>query len=215
MNQLWYATWSEGFRAGLLNRPGGAQGPDGFTVPFALDTDDVTNWELGWKLDLLDNTLRLNGSLFFVDIERLQTTIFDPSITNLFFSDNAADAEVKGLEGIVTWAPAAAPGLTVTGSFSFLDTEITEVLTPTDDVRKGDELAFAPEFQGNLRARYEWELTSGYRAHVMPHVAYSESSYSDIITINRAELDSWVLVGFNRGRKHAGLDRRALCRQPV
>ena len=199
VNQLWYATWSEGFRAGLLNRPGGAQGPDGFTVPFALDTDDVTNWELGWKLDLLDNTLRLNGSLFFVDIERLQTTIFDPSIANLFFSDNAADAEVKGLEGIVTWAPAAAPGLTVTGSFSFLDTEITEVLTPTDDVRKGDELAFAPEFQGNLRARYEWELTSGYRAHVMPHVAYSESSYSDIITINRAELDSWVLVGFTAG----------------
>ena len=184
VNQLWYATWSEGFRAGLLNRPGGAQGPDGFTVPFALDTDDVTNWELGWKLDLLDNTLRLNGSLFFVDIERLQNTIFDPS---------------KGLEGIVTWAPAAAPGLTVTGSFSFLDTEITEVLTPTDDVRKGDELAFAPEFQGNLRARYEWELTSGYRAHVMPHVAYSESSYSDIITINRAELDSWVLVGFTAG----------------
>ncbi|MFO7550240.1 MAG: TonB-dependent receptor [Haliea sp.] len=199
VNQLWYATWSEGFRAGLLNRPGGAQGPDGFTVPFALDTDDVTNWELGWKLDLLDNTLRLNGSLFFVDIERLQTTIFDPSIANLFFSDNAADAEVKGLEGIVTWAPAAAPGLTVTGSFSFLDTEITDVLTPTDDVRKGDELAFAPEFQGNLRARYEWELSSGYRAHVMPHVAYSESSYSDIITINRAELDSWVLVGFTAG----------------
>ena len=73
------------------------------------------------------------------------------------------------------------------------------MLTPTDDVRKGDELAFAPEFQGNLRARYEWELTSGYRAHVMPHVAYSESSYSDIITINRAELDSWVLVGFTAG----------------
>jgi iron complex outermembrane recepter protein len=199
IDQLWYLTWSEGFRAGLLNRPGGAQGPGGFTVPFALDTDDVTNWELGWKLDLLDNTLRLNGSLFFVDIERLQTTIFDPSIANLFFSDNAADAEVKGLEGIITWAPAAAPGLTVTGSFSFLDTEITEVLTPTDDVRKGDELAFAPEFQGNLRARYEWELSSGYRAHLMPHVAYSESSYSDIITINRVELDSWVLVGFTAG----------------
>lgn len=199
MNQLWYVTWSEGFRAGLLNRPGGAQGPGDYTVPFALDTDDVTNLELGWKLDLLDNTLRLNGSLFHIDIERLQTTIFDPSIANLFFSDNAADAEVTGLEGVVTWAPAAVPGLRVTGSFSFLDTEITEVITPTDDVRKGDELAFAPEFQGNLRARYVWDLNSGYRAHIMPHVAYSESAFSDIIAINRTKIDSWVLVGFTAG----------------
>ena len=199
MNQLWYVTLSEGFRPGLLNRPGGAQGPGDYTVPFALDTDDVTNMELGWKLDLLDNSLRVNGSLFYVDIERLQTTIFDPSIANLFFSDNAANAEVKGLEGVVTWAPAAVSGLIVTGSFSFLDTEITEVLTPTDDVRKGDELAFAPEFQGNLRARYQWQLNSGYQAHVMPHIAYSESSFSDIITINRAKLDSWALVGFTAG----------------
>ena len=35
---LFYATYSEGFRPGLLNRPGGAAGPGGYTVPFALDT---------------------------------------------------------------------------------------------------------------------------------------------------------------------------------
>ena len=77
--------------------------------------------------------------------------------------------------------------------------EITEVLTPTNDVRKGDELAFAPEFQGNLSARYEWQLTSGLTAHVMPHVVYSSKSYSDIITINRDEIDSWIMVGFTAG----------------
>ena len=198
-DQLWFVTLSEGFRPGLLNRPGGAPGPNNFTVPFALDTDDVTNYELGWKLDLLDKSLRLNGSLFFVDIERLQTTIFDPSITNLFFSDNAANAEVTGLEGTVDWAPAAVPGLTVTGSFSFLDTEITEVLTPTNDVRKGDSLAFAPEFQTTLRARYTWDLDNGMRAHVMPHLAYSDESFSDIIVINRQVVDSWLMLGFTAG----------------
>jgi iron complex outermembrane receptor protein len=57
----------------------------------------VTNYELGWKTGpVLDNQLRFNGNAFFVDIERLQTTIFDPSITNLFFSDNAANAEIMG-----------------------------------------------------------------------------------------------------------------------
>jgi iron complex outermembrane receptor protein len=199
-DQLWFLTYSEGFRPGLLNRPGGASNPDGtFTVPFALDTDDVTNYELGWKLDLLDQSLRFNGSLFYVDIERLQTTIFDPSITNLFFSDNAANAEVTGLEGSVDWAPASLPGLMVTGAFSLLDTEITDVLTPTNDVRRGDSLAFAPEFQTTLRARYTWDLANGMRAHVMPHLAYSDESFSDIITINRQTLDSWLMLGFTAG----------------
>jgi outer membrane receptor protein involved in Fe transport len=198
-DSLYYATVSEGFRPGLLNRPGGAVGPNNYSVPFELETDDVTNYEFGWKLDLLDGSARFNGNIFFVEIDKLQTTIFDPSISNLFFSDNAADAEITGLEGDLTYMPANLEGLTVKAAFSFLDSEITKVLTPTNDVRKGDELAFAPEFQGNLSARYEWQLTSGMTAHVMPHVVYSSKSYSDIITINRDEIDSWIMVGFTAG----------------
>lgn len=198
-DSLFYATASEGFRPGLLNRPGGAVGPNNFTVPFELETDDVMNYEFGWKLDLFDYTTRFNGSFFFVEIDDLQTTIFDPSISNLFFSDNAANAEVRGFEGDIIWQPANIAGLTVTGAFSFLDTEITKVLTPTNDVIKGDELAYAPEFQGNLTARYTWPLDSGLTAHVMPHLAYSSKSFSDVITINRDEMDSWVLVGFTAG----------------
>ena len=198
-NTLLYATWSEGFRPGFLNRPGGAQGPGTYVVPFELDTDDVINMELGWKLDLLDRTLRFNGSAFAIDIEKLQTTIFDPSITNLFFSDNAADAEVRGIEGDVIWTPMGIDGLTLRGAFSLLDTEITDVLIPTNDVQKGDELAFAPEFQGNLSARYEWTLASGLTAHISPNVAYSKEAFSDVITINRDQMDSWVLAGITAG----------------
>ena len=200
-DQLYYLTWSEGFRPGLLNRPGGRENLAGtFTVPYALDTDDVTNIELGIKSDYLDGRLRFNGALFFVDIERLQTTIFDPSITNLFFSDNAANAEVRGFEGDFIWLPDSMEGLTIAGAFSFLDTEITEVLTPTNDVTKGDELAFAPSFQGNLRARYEWDVgNQGWVGHVMPHVSWSSESYSDIITINRDKIDSWFMAGVTAG----------------
>jgi len=199
-NQLLYATFSEGYRPGLLNRPGGATNPAGtFTVPYAIDTDDMTNYEFGWKTDLLDYTLRFNGSVFFAEIERLQTTIFDPSITNLFFSDNAADAEIKGVEGDFIWAPPSMSGLTVTGAFSVLDTEITRVITPTNDVTLGDSLAYAPERQANLRARYEWSVGSGMIAHVMPQIAYSAASYSDIVSINRDKLSSWTLLGFSAG----------------
>lgn len=196
-NTLLYATWSEGFRPGLLNRPGGASGPNGFTVPFALDTDEVVNYEAGWKLDLLNGSLRFNGSVFFVEVEDLQTTIFDPSITNLFFSDNAADAEIFGIEGDFIWR--ATERLTVSGAFSVLDTEITEVLTPTNDVVEGNDLAFAPAFQGNLRARYEWQSGRGTTFHVMPNVSYSASAQSDVITINNSRIDDWILVGLSAG----------------
>lgn len=198
-NLLFYGTYSEGFRPGLLNRPGGAAGPNGFTVPFALDTDDVQNYEFGWKTDLFDNTLRFNGSAFFVEIENLQTTIFDPSITNLFFSDNAANAEIRGIEGDVTWVPETVPGLTVSGAFSILDTEISEVLTPTNDVVAGSELAFAPGFQANIRARYEWEMDNGWMAHVMPQIVHSDDSVSDVIEINQARLDGYTMGSFSTG----------------
>jgi iron complex outermembrane receptor protein len=199
-DQMYYATYSEGFRPGLLNRPGGDCNGDGsFCVPFTIESDTVSNYEAGWKVDLLDNRLRFNGSIFYIEIEDLQTGIFDASISNLFFVSNAADAEVKGIEAELTWAPENVEGLTLGAGISLLDTEITEVLIPTEDVTKGDELAFAPEFKGNLQARYQWDLNDGMQAHVMGNAAYSDTSYSDIITINRIELDSWLIVGATAG----------------
>ncbi|MCR9104238.1 MAG: TonB-dependent receptor [Gammaproteobacteria bacterium] len=198
-DQLFYVTWSEGYRPGFLNRPGGAVSQDGtYTVPFAMDTDDVTNYELGWKLDLLDGTLRFNGDIFFVEIQDMQIGIFDTSITNLFFSDNAADAEVLGLEGDLTWVPRAAPGLTVSGGFSWLDTEITESFV-TNFVQEGDELAFAPEFQATINARYEWDLASGSQAHVMSFVSYSDEVNTDVVVANNTTLDDWFLLGASAG----------------
>lgn len=196
---LFYATYSEGFRPGLLNRPGGATNGSGYTVPFAIDTDEVTNYEIGWKMQLFENQLQLNGNAFFVEIERLQTTIFDPSIVNLFFSDNAANAEILGVEGDVIYAPAALEGLTLTGAFSVLDTEVKEVLIPTNDVLVGSELAYAPNFQGNIRARYEWDISSELSAHVQSQVVYSGSSFSDIIEINKAKVNAWTTVSASVG----------------
>ncbi len=198
-DMLYYVTWSEGYRPGFLNRPGGATNGAGYTVPFAIDTDDVTNYEFGWKADFLDGSLRFNGSVFLIEIEKMQTGIFDPSITNLFFVENAADAEVRGVEGSLIWQPRAIDGLTLSGGFSILDTEITKVLIPTNDVIKGDELAFAPSLQSNLQARYEWLLSSGLTAHVMPHLSYSDEVYTDIITINRLQLDNWLIAGITAG----------------
>jgi len=197
---LLYATVSEGFRSGFLNRPGGRQNPaKTYTVPYAFDTDEMMNYEFGWKADLLDGTMRLNGSIFKAEIDGLQTTIFDPSIVNLFFSDNSADAEVTGMEVDMIWAPASVEGLTISGGLSILDTEIVEKLVPTDDVQVGDSLAFAPELQANLQARYEWSVSGGMTAHIMPHMSHSDESYSDIIRINRDLIADWTMFGLTAG----------------
>ena len=195
---LYYVTYSEGFRPGVLNRPGGTVSGN-YTVPYAVDTDEITNYEFGWKYTAPNGRMRFNGSAFYVDIERLQTTIFDPSISNLFFSENAANAELMGLEGDFTYLPESVQGLTLTGAFSLLDTEVTEVLVPTNDVKKGSSLAYAPELQFNIRARYEWEMGNGMTGHIMPAVIYSDEQYSDIISINRDRIDSSTVVNLSVG----------------
>ena len=197
-DSMYYLTWSEGFRPGLLNRPAGRTNSDGsYTIPAAIDSDEITNYEFGWKSVLQDGQLRFNGSLFFVDVSGLQSTIFDPSIVNLFFSDNAADAEIKGVEGDFIYYTEA--GLILSGAFSLLDTEITKSLIPTGDIIVGQELAFAPGFQGNISARKEWDLEAGNTGYWQAQFTMSDKSYSDIMAPNRAEQDSYNLLNLRAG----------------
>ena len=51
---------------------------------------------------------------FMVDVSGLQSTVFDPSIVNLFFSDNAADAKIRGAEGDFVYV--AKNGLILSGA---------------------------------------------------------------------------------------------------
>ena len=177
---MYYVTWSEGFRPGLLNRPVGSSNADGsYTVKPEVKSDEVTNFEFGWRTVSQDGRLRFNGSAFMVDITGLQSTIFDPSIVNLFFSDNAADAEISGVEGDFVYI--TDNDLVLSGAFSVLDSEIKKSLVPTSDVIVGTELAFAPGYQGNINARKEWGVSSGNTAHWQAQMTFSDKSYSDIM----------------------------------
>ena len=196
---MYYLTWSEGFRPGLLNRPVGRTSPDGsYTVPPSIDSDEITNTEFGWKTILQDGRLRFNGSVFMVDVEGLQSTIFDPSIVNLFFSDNAADGDIKGVEGDFTYFTNR-EGFTVSGAFSLLDTELTKKLVPTNDVTVGGDMAFAPGMQFNLRFRQEWEMSNGNLGHAQLAITHSDDSYSDIMEMNKARQDSFTYMDVRVG----------------
>ena len=197
-NAMYYITWSEGFRPGLLNRPVGSSNADGsYTVKPEVKSDEVTNLEFGWKTTSDDGKLRLNGSAFMLDITGLQSTIFDPSIVNLFFSDNAADAEISGIEGDFIYITNS--DLVLSGAFSVLDSEIIKSLVPTDDVVVGSDLAFAPGFQGNLSARKEWGMSSGNTLHWQGQMVLSDKSFSDIMAPNKAVQDSYSYFNMRTG----------------
>ena len=196
---MYYVTWSEGFRPGLLNRPVGSSNADGsYVVKPEVKSDEVTNLEFGWKTVLRDGKLRFNGSAFMVDVSGLQSTIFDPSIVNLFFSDNAANADITGLEGDFVYYTNV-NGLVVSGAFSMLDTEITKSLVPTSDVVVGSDLAFAPGSQANLTARKEWGMSSGNTGHWQLQMARYEKSFSDIMAPNKAVQRSHHFVNVRYG----------------
>ena len=58
-----YATWSEGYRPGGINRRG--------TLPPYV-SDFLTNYELGWKTTWVDNRLPFNGAVFQQDWDDFQ-----------------------------------------------------------------------------------------------------------------------------------------------
>ncbi len=96
-----YASWSQGFRSGGWN--GRATTP---TSIGPYDPEVVDSYEIGFRSDLLDGTLRLNGTAFLSDYDdKQESTIYEFGLATETVVNNAAKAEIKGLEIESTWAP--------------------------------------------------------------------------------------------------------------
>ncbi|MCC5795465.1 MAG: TonB-dependent receptor [Chromatiales bacterium] len=197
---LFYFTYSEGFRPGGFNRGGGVYSLnlDFPTVPTTYETDDVRNYELGWKTEWLDGRLRFNGSVYFIDWTDMQVSRFDPeNVSILTFIENSADSEILGVEGDVIWA--ATERLTLFGSFSWNDTELKKVSAEIVELPEpGARLPLTPEFQGVARARYDWTM-DGYDLFAQGALQYASSSYSSLIVQERERQASWTTMDASAG----------------
>jgi outer membrane receptor protein involved in Fe transport len=166
----------------------------------------MTNYEIGWKAEMLDRTLRFNGAAYYIEWDDMQVGHIDSqNIDFLAVVDNAGDAEIRGIEGDVSWM--ATPNLTLFGAFSWNDTEIVD-LNPAfafavTDV--GDQLPLAPEFQFTVRGRYVWDIMGG-QAHAQLAARYSDEAYSSIVDVPpRRELqDSYVITDATLGYRQDG-----------
>jgi outer membrane receptor protein involved in Fe transport len=177
---LLFATYSEGFRPPVTNRVGGglatsqAGAFEGFRIPVYSETDTLKNYEIGMKGDFFDGILRFNATAFMSDITDLQTSRFDPTnISFLVFTDNVGDAEIRGVDGDLTWL--ATDNLIIDASFSILDTELTRINSEIAGIAPsvGSELPYSASFSGNVRARYFYEMDNGLTGYVNGSIVYT------------------------------------------
>ncbi|MGI9313078.1 MAG: TonB-dependent receptor [Luminiphilus sp.] len=182
-----YGIYSEGYRPAAQNRNAGQLGSnqtgiyEGYVVPAVASTDELENMELGIKTELLNNTLRLNASVYSTEITDLQVARFDPSnVAFLVFLENVGDAETRGLDVDFMWAVTGR--LTLSGAASIMDTELTRINKQLQGVAvpKGSELPLAPSFAGNLRARYDFDIMDG-NAWVNAALVYRGETVTGIV----------------------------------
>ena len=200
-NVLLFATMSEGYRPGGWNRGGGipSNNPDYPTVSAHYGTDDVDNIEFGWKATLADGSVQLNGNVYFIEWTNMQVTRFDPqNVSILTFVENAADADIKGVEADLIWN--VDENWTINAALSINDTELTDVYGQAVELAAiGSQLPLMPDVQTTIRARRDWVTNEGYQAFVQLGLQTGSDSYSSLVAVNRRDQDAYATVDLSMG----------------
>jgi iron complex outermembrane receptor protein len=97
-NFMMYASATNGFKSGGWNARGSSSAA---LQAFAPET--IWSYELGMRGDWVDGRLRTNITLFYSDLEDLQTTSATPD--GQFLTTNAGGLEVPGIEAEITALP--------------------------------------------------------------------------------------------------------------
>jgi len=184
---LLYASASRGFRGG------------GFEGNFVLsavnavpyDKETLDAFEVGWKTEWLERTLRFNGAAFYYDYSDVQQRATGVSpVTNApaNFIQNIGDAEQWGVDADVQWLPTR--GLTLTGSVAYVHQD----LKPDAGVTVGGRFPFASEWSGTLGARYDWTV-GGLAASVQADAKYTGDYFTTAENHRFLEQDAYTTVG--------------------
>lgn len=195
---LLYATYSEGFRSGGVNR---ARVPG---IP-KYKPDWVYNYEAGWKTTWLDGRMRFNGAAYLLDWEDFQYAFLDFAISNLTIIGNVGQARTLGTEFDLSWL--ATDNLNLTFAASYNHAELQEPYWRSDLDRQageparapeGTEMPFVPEFQFTSIGRYSLDF-GAWPGYVQAALSYTGDSWNNLEIADRAKQDAYTLLNLSTG----------------
>jgi outer membrane receptor protein involved in Fe transport len=159
-----YGLYSEGFRAGGVNRNRGAP-----RLPQAYTADFLENTEFGMKGSFAEGRMNVSATIFFQDWVDYQLEVVDPSNIGCSIDPtppcgqpwqkgvlNAGSAHSDGFELAIEALPTDQFSLRINATW--LESELDDAVPGIDAVGKGSKLPFAPEFKASLFAQYNWPM---------------------------------------------------------
>ena len=138
-----------------------------------FESEESKGGEIGIRSQFNDRSITLNATLYRYVYTDQQVQIFDPGLF-AFDTFNAGEVTTSGLEIDFFWLTNI-PGLSLAGSWAFLDSELTDdLITATGANLKGRDAGFSPNVSGNLAINWETNLGDNLRLRVSPNIAYKD-----------------------------------------
>jgi iron complex outermembrane recepter protein len=177
---LLYASYNRGYKAGGFN--GGFATSLAQKAPFQPET--LNAYEIGLKTDLFDRRVRFNVAGFYYDYSDLQVfTLRQAGGIPAQILENAANAEVYGLEAELTIVPTA--GLQFDAGLGLLHTSLKDFVTldpatllPRD--LSGNRSRNAPELTFNAGVTYDTALSDTLALGFNLNARYQSSVFFDV-----------------------------------
>lgn len=195
-----YAKVSQGYKeAGFTVRfltfdaiGGDPENPDN-----SFDREQVTSYEIGLKGTLLDERLRTNFAMFYLDYEDIQTTVLDPD-TGSPRIENGPAATSQGLE--LELAYLINDYFRASGSVGYVDATFDDFDNCSSTVScSGNKLPRASDWTGNLALDFNYPLDNGWNLFSGINASYRSSSYLTAQNIDLVKLDSVSLINLQGG----------------
>lgn len=177
---LVYGTASEGFRRGGLNL--NAFG-DLFDIPETFGSDELWNYEIGFKSSFLQDRLIFNATAYTLEWSDIQLETVS-ELGGVEFFTNAGEARVDGLELELFARPVT--GLNIIAALGYTDARLTEDAPPVNipplptEGRDGDDIPNVPEWKASLSADYTWQAFDTVSVSLGGSVDYTDDSNTRI-----------------------------------
>ena len=189
-----FFTYSKGYRSGGFN----GRVNSVIEAREAFDPETVDNYELGIKSEWLDNRLRINANIFFMEYEDKQEELQLPDSSGTgqkTVVTNASSATIQGIEFDVQ--AYVSDRLSLRANLGYLDTEYDNFQYTALDGSVVDlsslEFRRAPDVTGTLDATYEWDMAGG-TAWVRGSYHYIGGHFTNVTNSPELENDGQSLV---------------------